>query len=47
VKIAEFSIRNPPVVGGLAVALCLFGLLAYTRLGVATTPDLEIPTVQS
>ena len=28
-KITEFSIRNPLVVSGLAVALCLFGLFAY------------------
>ncbi len=45
-RITEFSLRNPLVVGGLAVALCLFGLFAYAQLGVATTPNLDIPTVQ-
>src|SRR5918911_1641189 len=44
-KITEFSIRNPLVVGGLAVALCLFGLFAYFRLGVATMPNLNLPSV--
>src|SRR5262245_1963327 len=44
-KITEFSIRNPLVVSGLAVALCLFGLFAYFRLGVATMPNLDLPSV--
>ena len=31
----RFAIRNPLVVGGIAIALCLFGLFAYFSLGVA------------
>lgn len=38
-----FSIRNPLVVGGVGVALCLFGIFAYTSLGVAITPNVNIP----
>ena len=37
-KLTDFSVRNPLVVGGLAVALCLFGLFAYLRLGRRTAP---------
>jgi hydrophobic/amphiphilic exporter-1 (mainly G- bacteria), HAE1 family len=44
-KITQFSVRNPLVVSGLAVALCLFGLFAYFRLGVATMPNLNLPSV--
>ena len=44
-KITQFSIRNPLVVIGLAVALCLFGFFAYFRLGVATMPNLNFPSV--
>jgi len=33
-------------VGGLAVALCLFGLFGYSQLGVSTLPNLDFPTVQ-
>src|SRR5215210_5685167 len=44
-KITQFSVRNPLVVSGLAVALCLFGLFAYFKLGVATMPNLNIPSV--
>ena len=39
----RFSIRNPLVVGGIAVALCLFGLFAYFGLGVAIAPNVNIP----
>src|SRR5262245_58090718 len=44
-KLTDFSIRNPLVVGGLAVALCLFGLFAYLRLGVAVAPNVDFPIV--
>jgi hydrophobic/amphiphilic exporter-1 (mainly G- bacteria), HAE1 family len=44
-KITQFSVRNPLVVSGLAVALCLFGLFAYFKLGVATMPNLDLPSV--
>src|SRR5262245_52015678 len=43
--LTDFSIRNPLVVGGLAVALCLFGLVAYLRMGVAVTPNVNAPIV--
>src|SRR6202022_4506583 len=39
----QFSLRNPLVVAGVAVALCLFGLYAYTSLGVAITPNVNVP----
>src|ERR1700682_4114024 len=39
----QFSLRNPLVVAGVAVALCLFGLFAYTSLGVAITPNVNVP----
>jgi len=39
----RFSIRNPLVVSGIAVALCLFGLFAYTNLGVAIAPNVNVP----
>jgi len=44
-KLTDFSIRNPLVVGGLAVALCLFGLVAYFRLGIAVAPNVNFPIV--
>ena len=30
-------------VGGIAIALCLFGLFAYFSLGVAIAPNVNIP----
>jgi HAE1 family hydrophobic/amphiphilic exporter-1 len=39
----RFAIHNPLVVSGVAVALCLFGLFAYTSLGVAIAPNVNIP----
>jgi hydrophobic/amphiphilic exporter-1 (mainly G- bacteria), HAE1 family len=39
----QFSLRNPLVVAGVAVALCLFGIFAYTSLGVAITPNINVP----
>jgi hypothetical protein len=39
----RFSIRNPLVGSGIAVALCLFGLFAFTNLGVAIAPNVNIP----
>ena len=44
-KITEFSLRNPLVVSGIAVALCLFGLFGYFTLGVAITPNVNFPAV--
>jgi HAE1 family hydrophobic/amphiphilic exporter-1 len=41
----RFSIRNPLVVAGIAVALCLFGVFAYTSLGVAIAPNVNVPQV--
>jgi hydrophobic/amphiphilic exporter-1 (mainly G- bacteria), HAE1 family len=43
--ITEFSLRNPLVVSGVAVGLCLFGLFAYFTLGVAVTPNVNVPAV--
>src|SRR5918912_863502 len=43
--LTSFSLRNPLVVAGLAVAVCLFGLFAYTSLGVAITPNVNFPGV--
>jgi HAE1 family hydrophobic/amphiphilic exporter-1 len=39
----HFSIRNPLVVSGIAVALCLFGIFGFTSLGVAITPNVNVP----
>jgi len=39
----QFSLRSPLVVSGLAVALCLFGFFAYTSLGIAITPNINVP----
>src|SRR5688500_6278744 len=44
-SITEFSLRNPLMVSGIAVALCLFGVFAYLTLGVAVTPNVNIPAV--
>ncbi|MBV8715012.1 MAG: efflux RND transporter permease subunit [Chloroflexi bacterium] len=42
-NVTRFSIRNPLVVTGVAVALCLFGLFAFTSLGIAIAPNVNIP----
>src|SRR6185436_13910562 len=42
VNITSFALRNPLVVGGIAVALCLFGLFAFASLGVAITPNVNV-----
>jgi hydrophobic/amphiphilic exporter-1 (mainly G- bacteria), HAE1 family len=42
-NLTGFALRNPLVVGGIAVALCLFGLFAYAGLGVAIAPNVNIP----
>jgi hydrophobic/amphiphilic exporter-1 (mainly G- bacteria), HAE1 family len=44
-RITEFSLRNPLIVSALAVVLCLFGLFAYSTLGVAITPNVNYPSV--
>ena len=44
-NVTRFAIGNPLVVGGVAVALCLFGLFAYLSLGVAIAPNVNIPQV--
>src|ERR671939_228245 len=41
--LTSFSLRNPLVVAGLGVALCLFGVFAFTTLGVAITPNVNFP----
>src|SRR5215216_4570551 len=43
--ITEFSLRNPLVVWGITVGLCLFGAFAYFTLGVAVTPNVNIAAV--
>jgi multidrug efflux pump subunit AcrB len=45
VKITEYAIRSPLVVTGLGVALCIFGLFASLRLGVAVSPEVDVPSV--
>jgi len=42
-SLTRLSIHNPLVVSGIALALCLFGLLAFTSLGVAIAPNVNIP----
>src|SRR6202158_1413748 len=39
----QSPLGNPLVVAGVAVALCLSGLFAYTSLGVAITPNVNVP----
>ena len=36
-NLTHFSLRNPLVVAGLAVALCLFGVFAYSTPEVPPT----------
>jgi HAE1 family hydrophobic/amphiphilic exporter-1 len=42
-NVTRFAIRNPLVVSGIAVALCLFGIFAFATLGVAIAPNVNIP----
>jgi HAE1 family hydrophobic/amphiphilic exporter-1 len=44
--ITRFALRNPLVVGVLALALVCFGLYAYFTLGVSEIPNISIPGVQ-
>jgi HAE1 family hydrophobic/amphiphilic exporter-1 len=40
-----FSLRNPLVVVSVAALLCLFGVLAFSSLGVAVAPNVNFPSV--
>lgn len=42
-KLTQFSLRNPLVVGLLAVALVCFGLYSFLSLGVGITPNVSFP----
>lgn len=44
--ITRFALRNPLLVGVLAMALVCFGLYAYFTLGVSEIPNLSFPGVQ-
>ncbi|MSQ14707.1 MAG: efflux RND transporter permease subunit [Dehalococcoidia bacterium] len=44
-KITEFSLRNPLVVVTVTMVIVIFGLLAYTSMGVAITPNINFPAV--
>jgi len=44
-RVTEYAVRNPFLIASATIAICLFGLLAYFRLGVATLPKMNIPGV--
>lgn len=44
-SITRFALRNPLLVGVLAIALLCFGLYAYFTLGVSEIPNLSFPGV--
>lgn len=44
--ITRFALRNPLLVGVVAMALVCFGLYAYLSLGVSEIPNLSFPGVQ-
>ena len=44
-NLSEVSVRRPVFATMMSVALVAFGVLSYTRLGVALLPDVEQPTV--
>jgi HAE1 family hydrophobic/amphiphilic exporter-1 len=45
VKLTEFSIRRPLVILAITVAIGIFGLFAYSSLGVAISPNVNFPSV--
>src|ERR687894_1393777 len=44
-KLTEFSVRNPLVVLAVTVSILVFGAVAYARMGVAITPNVNFPQV--
>jgi multidrug efflux pump subunit AcrB len=40
------SIRNPVFATMVMVALCVLGLVAYSKLGVEQSPDITFPGAQ-
>ena len=44
-KIADISIRRPVFAVMLSVALIVFGVFSYPRVGVDLFPDVEFPFV--
>ncbi|HEY8741924.1 MAG TPA: efflux RND transporter permease subunit, partial [Chloroflexota bacterium] len=44
--ITRVALRNPLLVGVLAMAMVCFGLYAYLTLGVSEIPNLSFPGVQ-
>jgi len=45
VKITEFSIHNPLLIFAITTAIAIFGLFAYSTLGVAIIPNVNFPQV--
>src|SRR5438093_13054677 len=44
-RITDFSLRHPLVVVAIALTIGIFGLFAYSTLGVAITPNANFPSV--
>ena len=44
-KLTQFSVHNPLVVAAVTIALGIFGLFAYTTMGVAISPNVNFPSV--
>ncbi|MHB8620311.1 MAG: efflux RND transporter permease subunit, partial [Chloroflexota bacterium] len=44
-SLTRFSLRNPLVVGALALALAAFGLYSYFTLGIGIVPNISFPGV--
>ena len=44
-KLTEFSVRNPLVVLAVTISIMVFGAVAYARMGVAITPNVNFPSV--
>ncbi|MCC6178763.1 MAG: efflux RND transporter permease subunit [Chloroflexi bacterium] len=44
-KLTEFAVRNPLVILAVTAAIVIFGAIAYARMGVAITPNVNFPSV--
>ena len=44
-NLTQLSLRNPLAVAAVALALCIFGAVAFVTLGIAITPNANFPSV--
>ncbi len=44
-KLTEFSLRNPLIIGAITFAVAFLGLYAYATMGVGITPNISFPLV--